>query len=133
MNTTPALLRLLIVDDNAAIRAATVALIETGPYAVAIYEAANGQEAIQLAESVRPDVILMDVQMPLLDGISATRRIKRRWPTMRVVVLTMYGDHRETALGAGADEFLLKGAASDVLIAAIFEKFQPRLSQGEKS
>ncbi len=133
MDATPALLRLLIADDNAATRAATVALIEAGPHPVAIYEAANGQEAIQLAESVRPDVILMDVQMPLLDGITATRRIKQHWPTMRIVVLTMYRDHRKSALAAGADDFLLKGAATDALIATTFEKFYPRFSQGEKS
>lgn len=114
-------IRLLIADDNAATRAATIALLEASPFRAAIWEARNGEEAIQLAASAQPDVILMDVQMPVLDGIAATRRIKQLWPTIRVVVLTMYGSHEAAAVAAGADHFLLKGGAAERLITAVFQ------------
>lgn len=127
MNVTGNNIRILIADDNAAIRAATIALLESSPSGqrcdgqqAAIWEAADGEEAVQLAESVQPDVILMDVQMPKLDGIAATRHIKQCWPTIKVIVLTMYITYRAAALAAGADAFLLKGGSADGLITAIF-------------
>lgn len=120
MNETANHIRLLIADDNAATRAATIALLQTSAQAVAIWEAANGEEAVQLAESIQPDVILMDVQMPKLDGIQATRRIKQCWPAIRIVVLTMYLNYQAAALAAGADAFLLKGGSADGLITAVF-------------
>ena len=120
MNDTPSPIRLLIADDNAATRAATIALLETSGHQADIWEAADGEEAVQLAESVRPDVILMDVQMPKLDGIQATRRIKQRWPAIRVIVLTMYITYQAAAIAAGADAFLLKGGSVDGLITAVF-------------
>ena len=120
MNETANHIRLLIADDNAATRAATIALLQTSAQAVAIWEAANGEEAVQLAESIQPDVILMDVQMPKLDGIQATRRIKQCWPAIKIVVLTMYLTYQAAALAAGADAFLLKGGSADGLITAVF-------------
>ena len=120
MNETANHIRLLIADDNAATRAATIALLQTSAQAVAIWEAANGEEAVQLAESIQPDVILMDVQMPKLDGIQATRRIKQCWPAIKIVVLTMYLNYQAAALAAGADAFLLKGGSADGLITAVF-------------
>jgi DNA-binding NarL/FixJ family response regulator len=120
MNDTPHIIRLLIADDNAATRAATIALLETSPNQAEIFEASNGQEAVQLAGSIQPDVILMDAQMPLLDGIAATRRIKACWPAIKVIVLTMYAGYRQAALAAGADLFLLKGGTVDGLLTAVF-------------
>lgn len=122
MNETPGTIRILIADDNAATRAATAALLETGPHPVEVFQAADGQEAVALATSVRPDVVLMDVQMPRLDGIAATQRIKQRRPGLRVIVLTMYARHRGPALAAGADAFLLKGGSADELFRVIFHK-----------
>ena len=123
MNETAHHIRLLIADDNAATRAATVALLESGGRQVAIWQAADGEEAVQLAESVQPDIILMDVQMPKLDGIQATRRIKVCWPAIRVIVLTMYVSYRAAALTAGADAFYLKGGSTDGLITAVFSNY----------
>lgn len=120
MNDTPAPIRLLIVDDNATARAATIALLEATPHRVDFFEASDGAEAVRLAASLQPDVILMDVRMPRLDGIAATRRIKQRWPAMRVVVLTLVAAHRDAALAAGADAFLLKDGALEKLLTAVF-------------
>ena len=128
MNDAPTPIRLLIVDDNAATRAATVALLETGPHPVSVLHAGDGQAAVELATQVDGDgvdVVLMDVQMPRLDGITATRRIKQLRPGIRIIVLTMHAGHREAALAAGADHFLLKGGPADALLKAIFH------SQGE--
>lgn len=120
MNDTVHNIRLLIADDNAATRAATIALLESSGQQAAIWEAVDGKEAVQLAASVQPDVILMDVQMPRLDGIQATQRIKQCWPAIKVIVLTMYMTYQAAALAAGADAFLLKGGSADELITAVF-------------
>lgn len=82
-------------------------------------EAGDGSEAIQLVEECRPGVVLMDARMPVLDGVQATRRIKERWPRVRVVVLSMYLSYRDDALAAGADAFLVKGCQPEELISAI--------------
>jgi CheY-like chemotaxis protein len=74
-----------------------------------------------LVDVLHPDVVLMDVQMPVMDGLEAIRRIKRRWTAVRVIALTVYPSYRAEALGAGADDFLLKGCASKVLLAAILK------------
>ncbi len=116
-------LRLLIVDDNVFARSGMKALLETVPPdegELILFEAANGQEALQQIETARPDVVLMDVKMPLLNGIEATRLIKQRWPDTKVVILTMYAAHQSDALAAGADRFLLKGSSPEALFTAIF-------------
>jgi len=118
--TAPHHIRLLIADDNAATRAATIALLESSAHQAAIWEAADGEEAVQLAASIQPDVILMDVQMPKLDGIQATKRIKQCWPAIKIIVMTMYLTYQAAALAAGADAFLLKGGSVDGLITAVF-------------
>jgi DNA-binding NarL/FixJ family response regulator len=116
-------LLLLIVDDSAAARSGLKALLETVSIherALEIFETANGQEALQLIETILPDVILMDAQMPLLNGIEATRIIKERWPNIKVIVLTMYTAYEKEAMAAGADIFLLKGGSPEKLFEAIF-------------
>jgi DNA-binding NarL/FixJ family response regulator len=116
-------LRLLIVDDSAAALSGLKALLETvtsHERDLEIFEAANGQEAFQLIGTILPDVILMDAQMPLLNGLEATRIIKERWPNIKVIVLTMYAAYEKDAMAAGADVFLLKGCPVEELFAAIF-------------
>lgn len=119
---------LLLVDDNRTARAGLRALLESvAPNAndFEIVEADDGVQAIEMVEAHRPEVVLMDVQMPRLNGIEATRIIKARWPAIRVIVLTMYSTHQADALAAGADEFLLKGSPSDRLLDAIFHELYP--------
>jgi len=108
-------LRVLIVDDLESNRQGLVALLEFEPDIEAILEAANGREAVQLVADEQPDVVLMDVRMPVMDGVEATRQIKVRWPQVKVVVLTMYPSNKAEALAAGADRFLLKGSTGQSL------------------
>jgi DNA-binding NarL/FixJ family response regulator len=111
----------LIVDDRAQAREGLKALLATMPPVQVIGEAADGREAMQLVEEQRPDVVLMDVRMPGMDGLEATRRIKDLWPEVRVVVLTIHAAYRQEALAVGADAFLVKGCPEGELLAAILD------------
>lgn len=114
--------RIVLVDDQPLIRRGFAAILETEPGFEVVGEAANGREAVELTRKLRPDVVCMDVQMPVLDGIAATREIQAD-PELRssILVLTTF-DHDEflfEALAAGASGFLLKTAEAEELIAAI--------------
>ena len=114
-------IRLLLVDDHELVRhGLAVFLNGQAGYEVA-GEASNGREAIELAETLRPDVIIMDVSMPELGGVEATRRIKERLPSTRVIALSMHRDsvYVREILRAGADGYLLKESRSNDLLAAI--------------
>jgi DNA-binding NarL/FixJ family response regulator len=111
--------RVLIVDDQRPTRQGLKAVLTLSPQVEVIGEAADGQESVDLVAEHHPDVVLMDVQMPVMDGLEATRHIKSRWPEVRVVVLTMHANYRAKALAAGADAFLIKGCPSEMLRAAI--------------
>ncbi|MEZ5231592.1 MAG: response regulator [Acidimicrobiia bacterium] len=110
-------LRILLADDHAILREGIRRSFESAGEEV-VGEAANGEEALELAVATRPDVIVMDLSMPVLDGIDATKRIKERMPDAKVVVLTMHDDVDSTrrAVGAGAAGFMSKGSSfADVL------------------
>lgn len=107
---------ILIVDDQQRARKSLEALLSTWSHAVAICEASNGREAIQLVKEFRPDLVLMDVRMPEIDGLEATAQIKAQWPQVRVIVLSMYVEHHREALDAGADAFVAKGDAPGTLL-----------------
>ena len=111
--------RVLIADDRLTTRQGLRALLALLPQVEVIGEATDGDESIRLVSERQPDVVLMDMQMPVMDGVDATRRIKRQWPEVRVIVLTMYARYRAEALAAGADAFLLKDGAVDTLAGAI--------------
>lgn len=101
-------MHILIVDDQPYIRITTKMLLKHLPHIKQISEAGNGCEAIQFLEKNQPDLILMDVRMPILDGIEATREIKRKQPQTPIIALS-YTNHYETeAIEAGADKFVLK-------------------------
>jgi DNA-binding NarL/FixJ family response regulator len=110
---------LLLVDDDPDLRAMLRYLIQSTTSFEIVAEAGDGLEAIAMAEKHRPDVVVMDVQMPNLDGIEATRRIKDSWPGVTVLGLTAFGDYPELMLAAGAARCLLKtdtyGSLSQVL------------------
>ncbi|GAA4149053.1 response regulator [Leifsonia shinshuensis] len=114
-------LRVLLVDDQALVRLGFRMVLEAEPDLHVVGEAADGVEAVRLAVETRPDVILMDVRMPNLDGIEATRRIVAANPAARIIILTTF-DLDEYAFGglrAGASGFLLKDARPAELTAAI--------------
>jgi YesN/AraC family two-component response regulator len=102
-------IRVLIVDDQPRARKSMKALLSTWPQVGEIYEASNGRAAVQLVKELQPDVVLMDVCMPEIDGLKATVQIKAQWPEVKVIVLSMYFEHRNEASAAAADAFVAKG------------------------
>lgn len=112
-------IRVLIVDDSAHAREGLRALLATLPEVEVIGEAFNGQEALRCIPNAHPDVVLMDVQMPVMDGLEATRQIKQRWPDITIIMLTIYGARQRAALEAGADVFVIKGGDTERLVAAL--------------
>jgi NarL family two-component system response regulator LiaR len=118
-------IRVLIVDDQPRARKSLKALLSTSPCVGEMYEAGDGREAVQLAKYLQPDIVLMDVRMPELDGLKATVQIKALWPEIRVVILSMYAEYCDEALAAGAEAFVAKGDAPGELVrtlAAIMEE-----------
>jgi DNA-binding NarL/FixJ family response regulator len=87
-------------------------------------EARDGEEAIRLMEIYQPEVVVIDVCMPEMSGVEATRLIKEKWPGVKVVMLTMYSEQRQAALDAGVDIFLNKGCVAEKLFDAILNEHQ---------
>lgn len=115
------MIRVLLVDDQQLVRAGLRMLCDSADDLEVVGEAEDGHEAVTLAESEAPDVVLMDLRMPRVDGIVATRRITERVPSARVVVLTTFDDddHLYPALAAGACGFLAKDMSPERLLDAI--------------
>lgn len=115
------MIRVLLVDDQQLVRAGLRMLCDSADDLEVVGEAEDGHEAVLLAESQAPDVVLMDLRMPRVDGIVATRRITERVPSARVVVLTTFDDddHLYPALAAGACGFLAKDMSPERLLDAI--------------
>jgi DNA-binding NarL/FixJ family response regulator len=111
----------LLVDDDALMRAGLAAVLSTDPGIELVGEAPDGRTAVARVRAVEPDVILMDVRMPVLDGIAATRQILTTTPAAKVVILTTFEDDEYIfgALSAGASGFLLKRTPPEELLAAI--------------
>ena len=114
-------IRVLVVDDQALFREALVALMAVQAGIDVVGEAADGQEAVEAVGRLRPDVVLMDLRMPVLDGVGATRRLRVDHPGVRVLALTTFDGDAEVfpALRAGAVGYLLKGATTERLVEAV--------------
>jgi len=114
-------IRVMIVDDHNMVRRGLSAFLKVSADMELVGEARNGQEAVQVCEQVRPDVVLMDLVMPDMDGPTATRIIRERFPEVQVIALTSFQERElvQQALQAGAIGYLLKNVSTDDLIEAI--------------
>lgn len=117
----PTPIHVLLADDHAVVRKGIRDLLEEDPELVVVAETNNGAEALRLARELSPDVAVLDVQMPVLTGIDATREIKAQAPGVRVLVLTAYEDdpYVFALLRAGADGYILKNADADEIVRAV--------------
>ena len=114
-------IRVLIVDDHSMVRTGLATFIRVNPDLELVGEARNGQEALELCERLGPNVVLMDLIMPRMDGVAATRAVRERWPNIQVIALTSFKDKDlvEDALHAGAISYLLKDVSVGELAQAI--------------
>jgi DNA-binding NarL/FixJ family response regulator len=113
--------RILLADDHDVVRSGLRALLRTSPDVAIVGEAADGEEAVRLTERTKPDLVIMDVSMPNLDGIGATRIIKERFPEVKVIILTVHEDEEYAyqILRAGASGYVLKNAGKKDIFKAI--------------
>jgi DNA-binding NarL/FixJ family response regulator len=127
---TGAKVRVLAADDQRVVREGLAMLLGLLPDVEVVGTAANGEEALALADELRPDVILMDLRMPRVDGVEATRRLRASHPEIKIVVLTTYADDRSVieALRAGALGYLTKDAGADEIRQAL-----QRVASGQAS
>ncbi len=114
-------IRVMIVDDHAMVRRGLSTFLKVKPDLELVGEARNGQESLQVCEQVRPDVVLMDLVMPEMDGMTATRAIRDRWPQVQIIALTSFQERDlvQRALQAGAISYLLKNVSANDLAEAI--------------
>jgi NarL family two-component system response regulator LiaR len=129
---TEKIIKVMLVDDHAVVRSGLGAVLMTYDDMELVGEAGNGEEAVQLCEKLQPDVVLMDLLMPVMDGVAATAAIRKRWPQVNVIALTSFKEKEmvEGALKAGAMSYLLKNVSANELVMAIRGAVtgQPRLS-----
>src|SRR5437588_7284995 len=116
-------IRVLLVDDHAIVRQGLRAVLDTAPDIEVIGEAENGRQAVSEATRLQPDVVLLDLAMPLLNGVEAARQIAREVPTARVLILSSYSDdeHLRRAVEAGVAGYLNKETGSEVLLETVRE------------
>jgi two-component system, NarL family, response regulator LiaR len=130
--TESAPIKVLLVDDHAVVRSGLGAVLMSYDDLSLAGEAGNGEEAIRLCEKLQPDVVLMDLMMPVMDGVAATAAIHKQWPKINIIALTSFKEKEmvEGALKAGAMSYLLKNVSASELVMAIRGAVagQPRLS-----
>ncbi len=121
VDSASTILRVVVVDDQQLLREGIAALLATDPRMRIVGQGSNGQEAIDLVGMTQPDIILLDIRMPVVDGIQAIREIKAQWPSVRVVILTSFAHDGYVVEGlmAGADGYLLKDASTNALISGV--------------
>jgi DNA-binding NarL/FixJ family response regulator len=115
------MIRVLVCDDQTVVREGLAAILSTDPEIEVVGMAGNGKEALALVPEAHPDLVLMDLQMPVMNGVEATQQLRGRYPTVRILVLTTYAEDKWVfeAIGAGAAGYLLKDSRRDELLAAI--------------
>jgi len=135
MNTEPQLIRILAVDDHPLLRDGIAALISIAPDMQLVGACSNGREAIEQFRALRPDVTLMDLQMPVMSGLEAIAAIRADFPDARIIVLTTYAGDVEVvrALKAGASAFLVKNLAHQELLDTIRSVHRGRTVISEKA
>jgi NarL family two-component system response regulator LiaR len=125
-------IRVLLVDDHMVVRSGLSTVLSVYDDLKLVGEAGDGEEAIRMAERLQPDVILMDLLMPKMDGVTAIKAIKTRWPQIQIIALTSFKEKEyvEGALKAGANGYLLKDVSAEDLIKAVRRAVagQPSLS-----
>jgi len=118
-------IRVLIIDDHQLVREGLKRMLELGEDIRVVGEAANGENGITQAERLSPDVVLMDIKMPGMDGIAATRQLKEKMPDVNIIMLTLYdGEYVKQAVEAGASGYILKDANREQLIQAIHDAYK---------
>jgi len=130
-------IHVLLVDDHQVVREGLKHMLAVHEDIQVVGEAGSGEEALAQAQRLRPDVVLMDIKMPGMDGIAATRQLREKVPETRVVILTLYGSEYLTqAIEAGASGYILKDASGEQLVQAIRDAYQghvplaPSLTRG---
>ena len=118
-------IKIIIVEDNPHARQALMALLSIQKGIQSTIEASNGLEAVNIVKEQAPDLVLMDMRMPVMGGLEATRIIKQGWPQVKVVVLTIYSEGRTDAFSAGADAFLVKGCTTETMMSSIHKLLHP--------
>jgi DNA-binding NarL/FixJ family response regulator len=114
-------IRILVIDDHQVVRQGLAALLNTEPHLTVVAEGADGRQAVELFRQHQPDVTLMDLRMPTMGGVEATKTIRQEFPQARIIVLTTYDGDEDIyrALQAGAQSYLLKGVSFEELTEAI--------------
>lgn len=123
-------LRLLLADDHEVTRTGFISMLAGSPGFEVVGQASDGQEALDLCERLQPDIAILDIRMPVLNGLGAARILQQRQPGIKVVIFTMDDspDHLEASIGAGAVGYLLKDASRDEVLDAL-----KRVAQGEEA
>jgi DNA-binding NarL/FixJ family response regulator len=119
-------IRIMVVDNRTSNRRGLKALLAFEPRISIVGEAADGTEAVQLVGEEQPDLVLMDIHMPGMDGLKATQKIKSSWPAVKVVLYSVYPGYQEEATLAGADCFMIKGSPGASLPETILSFFPPK-------
>ncbi len=128
-------IRVMVVDEHGMVRKGIVMFLKNNRDMEIVGEAQNGREAVELCEKLSPDVILMDLQMPEMDGITATRIIHKQYPRIQIIVLTSFPDRDKVqdALSAGAISYLLKNVSGEDLAEAIRDAFAGRATLAQEA
>ena len=112
-------IRILLVDDHSVVRSGLGQMLELEEDIKVVGEAANSEEALRMIDIISPDIILMDIKMPGMDGVRLTKEIKEKLPLCKIIMFTLHGDYLTQAIEAGATGYLLKDIKRDDLVRAI--------------